>query len=309
MEKFEQTLDGAGEEIQIRDRAVTAFLFIGEKLRMLAENEFKPGSRRRFTGEIDPAQISRTIEGEIIPRLLLAHRQTAPAAITPKLGPTLAQSDYDLLVAAALRNDGRAIAIQTAAVLDRGVAREDLLLDLIPSAARRLGEMWANDECDFTDVTIGLCRLHEAVRENTRDMEWKAAPLAGAPRILMATAGADQHTLGVVIAADFFRKAGWRVVSELGATCSQLCDVLRDEHFDIVGLSCSCDVRAGEVENDIRELRGASRNKSLKVIVGGRLVADSPGFGARVGADADSSDARGAPDLAKSLLVASQLTC
>lgn len=308
MEKFEQALEGPGDEMQIRDRAVTAFLFLGEKLRMLAESEFKPGARRRFAGPADPDQVSRTIEGEIIPRLLLAHREIAEPVI-PRFGPTLTVEDYEQIVSAALRNDGRAIELQTAALMMRGVTREDLLLDLIPAAARRLGEMWERDECDFTDITIGLCRLHEAVRENTRDIEWKAAPPAGAPRILMATAGGDQHTLGIVIAADFFRRAGWRVTSEFGANCPQLCEFVREEQFDVVGLSCSCEAKAVDVASEIGAIRAASRNKLLKILVGGRLVVETPGFGARVGADVAAIDAKGAPALARSLLAAPQVNC
>jgi hypothetical protein len=39
---------------------------------------------------------------------------------------------------------------------ERGATAHELCLDLLAPAARRLGEMWNTDCCDFTDVTIAL---------------------------------------------------------------------------------------------------------------------------------------------------------
>ena len=41
----------------------------------------------------------------------------------------------------------------------KGAPIESIYLDLLAPAARYLGEMWEEDLCDFTDVTIGLGRL------------------------------------------------------------------------------------------------------------------------------------------------------
>jgi methylmalonyl-CoA mutase cobalamin-binding subunit len=188
-------------------------------------------------------------------------------------------------------------------LLREGVSQEAVFLELLPQAARCLGELWEEDRCDFSDVTLGLCRLHEVLRDHSVVQDARGPAIAGdAPRILLATACADQHVFGVVLVAEFFRRAGWRVWSEPGAFRDQLAALLARERFDVLGLSAACSLLPDDVANDIETFRKASLHIGLRVLVGGRLFVDAPALVARVGADGAAPDARSAPAAASALL-------
>jgi hypothetical protein len=52
-------------------------------------------------------------------------------------------------------------------ILARGASVESVFIDLLAPSARRLGQHWEDDDCDFVDVTMGLWRLQEVMREVT----------------------------------------------------------------------------------------------------------------------------------------------
>ena len=83
-------------------------------------------------------------------------------------------------------------------LIESGVPREEIFLDLLANAARHFGELWESDEWDFSDVTIGLCRIHELLRKHSvlhnPESFWHGGE--GQHRILLATACGDQHILG-----------------------------------------------------------------------------------------------------------------
>jgi hypothetical protein len=47
----------------------------------------------------------------------------------------------------------------------QGVSQEEIVDVLIPAIARRIGEDWCADRTSFADVTIGVGRLQQLVRE------------------------------------------------------------------------------------------------------------------------------------------------
>jgi methanogenic corrinoid protein MtbC1 len=247
--------------------------------------------------------LMRVIEGEIIPRLLLAHRVDAVAALDAAADAPIDAAERTRFLDLVLRGTAAETRSFVDGVLARGVSHETLFLDLLSHTARRLGELWEEDLCDFADVTIGLCRLHEVLRERSSIHEERGAHAADAvPRILLATACSDQHVFGVVMVAEFFRRAGWRVWSEPGAHRSQLAAILAELRFDVLGLSAACSTIAEDLASEVAMLRKASCNRELRVLVGGRLLAELPDLAARVGADAAAGDARSAPDAARVLL-------
>lgn len=226
----------------------------------------------------------------------------------------MAENDHDIFLQFVLSGaDASAQRFADGLVRD-GMSRERLFLDLLAGSARKLGEMWEKDDCDFADVTIGLCRLHAILRAHT-DIEPAGGdyspknPAWPRPRILLATACADQHVLGVSIVADFFRRAGWRVVSKPGAPLERLADMLSERSFDVLGLSASCSIFADDIAAEITALRSVSCNKDLKVLVGGRLFVDAPELIKKVGADGFAQDASSAPAEGEKLLAANALHC
>lgn len=298
-----------------REHALGAFLNLGQRLSSSGTGGERFSERGPALSPSDANALFASIEGEIIPRLMLAHepvgddaaRAALEDAVEPELENTvrLTDQDHQRFVELLLGDSEQAIRDAVGEMIERGLTRETLFLELLSGAARTLGEMWDRDLCDFTDVTIGLCRLHSVLREESdlfRQENDPNAAVASARSVLLATGSGDQHIFGVVLVGEFFRRAGWQVWSEPGATVDHLCGLLSTRRFDMIGLSVACDSLVADVTEEIEAYRKASLNREIKVLVGGRLFAESPELATAVRADALSLDARQSPSLAEELI-------
>lgn len=202
-----------------------------------------------------------------------------------------------------LREHEAAVACAHADVLlNRGVGMETLLLDVLAPAARRLGDLWAQDICTFVDVTTGLGHLHEVLHTVDPGERISTAPGATGSRILLAPCPGEQHTFGLAVVARLFCRAGWQVRQERGASKAVLVQATRRYWFDVVGLSASCEDRLDALAEMIHTMRRGSRNPAVRVLVGGSLFTCRPELAALVGADATAFDGRQAVRQAQRLL-------
>lgn len=117
--------------------------------------------------------LSRLVEGEIIPRLMLAHAIEAPPAAHWAVEP----EDVDALAALALEVNADALLARVEAILARGTPVDSMMVDLLAPAARLLGTYWEEDRCDFVAVTMGLWRLQEWCTRSLRAF----LPIGGSP--------------------------------------------------------------------------------------------------------------------------------
>lgn len=244
-----------------------------------------------------------TIEREIIPRLVLAHRGAgvAPPAIEAA-GARLDASHVAEFCRLVLRDDLDVLMDYVARVGARGVPLERIYLELLAPVARRLGDMWLADECDFTTVTLGLWRLHQVLHELSPSFQSHCEPLAEGKRALLAATPGEQHTFGLFMVAEFFRRSGWEVVDGPAFSAPELTSAVRHDWFAVSGFSLGCSANAGRLTELIRDVRHASRNRAISIIVGGAVFIDQPELVARVGADACARDGREAVHLAETLL-------
>jgi len=188
-------------------------------------------------------------------------------------------------------------------LLRRGISESRVLLELLHPAAGRLGEDWDMDRCSFLEVAVGAGRLQRLVRSLTRrDHLRTAPPRAERPRVLLASSSQQQHTLGLLMVAEFFRKAHWRV--DIGAPLrpERASDRVRDQHFHVVGLSIPLLESVAMVRREVQRIRHRSRNPEIGILVGGIAVATHPELVDDVGADAAAPDAHLAPDVAEAFI-------
>ena len=182
-----------------------------------------------------------------------------------------------------------------------GYPAETLYLDLQAPTARQLGQMWVDDDCDFTDVTVGLFVLQSSLRElgaTQRDN----VPNPAAPRILLVPLPREQHTFGLSMVYDFFRRAGWNAWSGTIESEAELTAMVRESWFDIVGFSLPCDEQVDDARAMIRMVRAASLNPEVAIMVGGPGFTANPALAATVGADGTAVDGRQAVRAADALL-------
>ena len=234
----------------------------------------------------------RTIESEIIPRLMLAHQTAAlPLPVEEVPRPTLGRDDVVAFAALVLSQQVSAVLGHIESLRVQGVALEVLYLDLLAPAARHLGELWEADLCDFTQVTLGLWRLQQVMHELSPAFQNEAAYPVQRRRVLLAPAPGSQHTLGLFMVAEFFRRAGWEVAAEPTSSAEELVASVGAEWFDVVGLSMGSELHVEGVAAAIGALRKASRNPAIGVMVGGAVFLADPGLVAVVGADSTAADA------------------
>lgn len=247
---------------------------------------------RQSAAERQQRALARTIEGEIIPRLMLAHSSNAASSELSRSGGQLAPHEvveFSELVVTEPVDVGLAYVEN---LMLRGTALETIFLDLMSPAARRLGDLWRADACDFAQVTIGLTRIQQILSELSPPFEREGAARSSTRRALLLACPGEQHSLGLQIVQKFFRRAGWLVHPESCLDRDAIKDTVRAQRFDIVGFSISCDVFETELKAAIQLVRKHSRNRSVGIMAGGRLIADHPELVARVGADATAGDGR-----------------
>jgi methanogenic corrinoid protein MtbC1 len=192
----------------------------------------------------------------------------------------------------------------------RGLRLDAVYMDLLAPAARHLGELWEDDRCDFTDVTIGLGAMHQILRELSPQFRSEVNCDSGrvtpsvnsGRRLLLVPASGEQHSLGLMMVADYFARAGWDVTGGETPTGADLFRLVRDQWFDVVGMAVGCDRRLDLLAADIRTLRATSCNRDVRVMVGGPILAGHPEYVGLVGADGMAADARQALQVAERLV-------
>ncbi len=249
------------------------------------------------------ASLRRTIEAEIIPRLMLAHLLPSNDACAPAdARPELGSDEVHVLTELVLRRDSAAAQAYVRSRHGAGMAVETLFIGLLSPVAKRLGEMWESDLCDFTQVTVGLWRLQQLVFEYSDVFQRDRRMRASRRRALLAPAPGSQHTFGVVMVGEFFRRAGWDVRGDPSANLAEVKNCIAADSFDLLGLSLGTECQAKAVSSAILKLRKASRNPAVVVMVGGPAVVVSPDFVHLVGADGTAPDAASAVAEAESLV-------
>ena len=253
--------------------------------------------------ELRLAVLSRAIEHEIIPRLMLAHR-SPNAYLVPNQTPIqcVIQADVEQFAKLVLSPDENMAQACINAMRSRGICIETIYLDLLAPVARYLGELWEQDLCDFTQVTLGLGRLHLVLRELSPAFGQANDRPTNGRRILLLPGVGEQHTFGLVMVAEFFRRAGWDVAGGPWEAGADPVVMVKREWFDVVGFSLASELHVSELGECIRKVRAAALNPSLCILVGGPAFAANPDYVQQVHADAAANDGSKAPALAEQLI-------
>lgn len=281
---------------RIEDKAA-ALRGPGRAGRLRADSPSLATFRALATADLERS-LSRLIESEIIPRLMVAHAADAPVTCSQ----TITAQEIAALAPLALEVEADALLAHVEAILARGVTLDTLMVDLLAPTARLLGELWESDRLDFVDVTMALWRLQEVVHEITARRPPEGACPDVARRALFATMPDDQHSFGTLVVDEVFRRAGW-ATDRMGAPAMpDLLARVGRTWFDLVGLTVSCDAHIALLKSVIVALRNVSRNPRLCIMVGGQVFSADPQLAVRIGADGTAGDARRALRVADDLV-------
>lgn len=162
--------------------------------------------------------------------------------------------------------------------------------------------MWERDECDFLDVTMGLWRLQEVMREVAARSPVDLVGMATPCSALFSPMPGDHHNFGTLMLDEVFARSGWRSEALVKPERRELLDRLARQSFDLLGLTLARDCPSAALSNLIRAVRNVSANPHIIVLVGGRMINENPGMAMEVGADGTGADALAALELANSLV-------
>lgn len=250
-----------------------------------------PEPEREWDRELDNrSELLATIEAELIPRLMLAHRAdpfSHALCADSRLPPTTAEV-FEFARIAACHDLPSALSF-VEALCRQGLALEAVLLELVAPAARLLGEQWQADLRSFTEVCAGLGTLQQVVHILGPSFA-PALPHRGL--VLLVAAPGEQHTLGLYLVGEFLRRAGWGVQVTPVMSEPELLERVASERVKLLGISVSNDQLLKPLARLIAAVREASCNPALTVMLGGSLeLADYAAINGAVLCAADPREA------------------
>jgi methanogenic corrinoid protein MtbC1 len=206
--------------------------------------------------------------------------ETAPL---PTLGPSR-------IAELALADDDAGLEALVAERRAAGDEARAICRTLLEPAAHLIGDWWCEDRCNSFAVSIALSKLQNLARGLEAGQASSLSVAITGQRVLISPPPRETHLLGAVLLGGFFRQAGWRVQAEFPQSDAELVGLVSTHWFDAIALTLS-DVftrreRLAALVKTIADVRAASKNPTMAVIVGGRAFRTEPSREAdQVGAD------------------------
>jgi methylmalonyl-CoA mutase cobalamin-binding subunit len=94
--------------------------------------------------------------------------------------------------------------------------------------------------------------------------------------VLLLTEPGAQHSLGLFMLSEFFKRAGWVVTVAVPQDVGDFKQLFLSDWFDAVGISVSTDRHLQTLNALLPQLRDASDNLNLHVFVGGPMAYAAP---------------------------------
>ncbi len=263
-----------------------------------------------------PIDLRALVMRAVVPRLAENLRDRSPTrtgrpasaripAVAPRPAPDRGcEQIVGELVDILLRDDlaGACRAVEVARACGRPLER--IYLDLLAPAAAAVSRLVAADDCSAAEGVLAFCTLQLLLRRYATDFyqEGKAAQqgsLAGSRALLVSTREAGGlPTFGLLLAADFLRRAGWEPWTEHSLRSASLRETVRSQWFDLVQVLADDGHRdealiegeMREIAAGIRAIRRDGSNGDVVVIACGSLFAHNPDLVSQVGADHGGSD-------------------
>ena len=228
----------------------------------------------------------RYVERDALDSTVIAAPEPEPVATKAPA----AEAAPVLLARLSLAGDDAAI---TDFVRARGALGEDartLCRTLFEPAANQLGDWWCEDVCSSCDITLALAVLQRLVRRLEAGGPQPRRIAIEGRRVLVSPPPKEPHMLGAALVGGLFERAGWSVQAEFPHDDPELMRLVGAHWFDALALTLS-DVftrreRLTALVHTIKDVRAASQNPNMAIIVGGRAFRQTPDEPAqRVGAD------------------------
>jgi methanogenic corrinoid protein MtbC1 len=269
---------------------------------LIRSNIVFPHKHRRTNFECQSSILS-IVESQIIPRLLVSERIGKPHLTLVSSSKAMpSKKEIEIFTDLCSSDSSKDAQSFVDDLLNKGLSKEDIFLELITPAAQYLGSQWDDDRMDFSQVNLGLVRLHSIANEIRCTSKSDQFAKGKARRVMMASAPGSMHMLGTTIVADFFRKEDWQVVVAISSSANELVQTVSNEWFDVLGLSLSIDQQLTGLADLIDQFKSLSLNPRMVVMLGGPIFSAKKLDANDFGANGICDNAKHAVGLAVSLL-------
>jgi len=170
-----------------------------------------------------------------------------------------------------------------------GMSIDMLYLGYLAASARRLGERWDDDRTTSAEMTVAAGRMYGIMRGLRQAFASDPFLKTDHARALFASTPGETHTLGVTMAADFFRRRGWQIDLRTGLTHQELLSAADHSSYPVIGVSASSERMIFPLARLIVGLRIAS--PAAWIMVSGKIIDLVPEILTLVDADGVAPDA------------------
>ena len=207
--------------------------------------------------------------------------------------------NFDELTKVVVSGDSDASLELTKQAMNAGIsAREILGKGLLP-AMEIIGEQFENEEVWFPELLMAANVMKAAVVLLGPELSKNKIPPIG--KYVIGAVEGDAHDIGKNIVKMMLEQNGWEV-TDLGTDVpiEKFCSIIKENSFDILGLSALLTITMPVMADVIKSLRDAGLRDKVKIMVGGAPLTQS--FADQIGADAYAKDAAEATRKARSLI-------
>jgi len=158
----------------------------------------------------------------------------------------------------------------------QGQSLQDIYLQGITPCARLLGDWWCADRLDFALTTIASSHLQQLLHDFSSEFLQEAPEQANGWSLLLLTEPGAQHSMGLFMLSEFFKRAGWMVTVGVPQDVAEFKRLFQSDWFDAVGISVSTDRHLQTLGSLLPQLREGADNLNLQLFVGGPMAHVAP---------------------------------
>ena len=208
-------------------------------------------------------------------------------------------TNFDELTGAVVEGDSDASIELTKKAMDMGMSATEILGRRLLPAMDIVAEQFEKEEIFFPELLMAANAMKTAVALLRPELSKSKIPPAG--KYVIGTVEGDAHDIGKNLVKMMLEQNGWQV-TDLGTDVpiEKFCSVIKEDSFDILGLSALLTVTMYAMDDVIKALKTAGLRDKVKIMVGGAPVTQS--FADQIGADAYAKNAAEAARKAKSLI-------
>lgn len=158
----------------------------------------------------------------------------------------------------------------------QGQSLEDIYLHGITPCARLLGVWWGEDRLDFAMVTIASAHLQQLLHDFSDEFLEENVRAHNGCSVLLLTEPGAQHSMGLFMLSEFFKRAGWTVCTGVPSSLADFKRLCHSDWFDAVGVSVSTDRHLWPMNSILSCLSDISPNPRVHTFVGGPMSFVAP---------------------------------